>query len=244
MGGGILEGVNARILAAAALGALVAGATPALAGDVSFTVVADGRVTIVAHDATPRQILEAWARQGHTRIVNAERVSGGPTTLIIRNEPEAKALAIVLRSVAGYIAAPRHVAVANSSQYDRILIMPTSYAAAAPAPAYRPTAAAPPVVQQPVIVEVPPDPTALANDDGAAPPPAPVFGGDAGVQPPTPPAAVPTQGAVLPYNPPPDQNGDQQAAPPILPSAGQQTKGRPGVLPVPQQQPQSPQQPR
>ena len=129
MGGGILEGVNARILAAAALGALVAGATPALAADVSFTV-ADGRVTIVAHDATPRQILEAWARQGHTRIVNAERVSGGPTTLIITNEPEAKALAIVLRSVAGYIAAPRQVAVANSSQYDRILIMPTSYAAA------------------------------------------------------------------------------------------------------------------
>ena len=208
--------MNARFLAAAAFGALVAGATPVLAGDVSLTI-ADGRVTIVAHNATPRQILEAWSRQGRTRIVNAERVSGGPTTLIITNEPESKALAIVLRSVAGYIAAPRSVAVANASRYDRILIMPTSYAAPAPA---------------------------LANDDGATAQ-APVFGGDPnGMQGP-PPVNAPTQGVVLPYNPPPDQNGDQPAAPPVLPSAGQQTTAAPGVLPVPQPtQPQSPQQPR
>jgi hypothetical protein len=234
--------VNARFLVAAALGAFVAGATPALA-DVSLTI-ADGRVTIVARNATPRQILEAWSRQGHTRIVNVERVSGGPTTLIITNEQESKALAIVLRSVAGYIAAPRSVAIANASQYDRILIMPTSYAA--PAPAYRASAPMPPMMPQPVIVDVPPDPMSLANDDGAAPP-APVFGGDPnGIQSPTPPVNAPTQGAVLPYNPPPDQNGDQQqTTPPVLPSAGQQTAGAPGVLPLPQPaQPQSPQQPR
>jgi len=236
--------VNARFLAAAALGALVAGATPALAGDVSLTI-ADGRVTLVARDATPRQILDAWSRQGRTRIINAERVSGGPTTLIITNEPESKALAIVLRSVAGYIAAPRSVAVANASRYDRILIMPTSYAAPAPAPAYRASAPAPPRMPQPVMVEVPPDPTSLANDEGA-PAPAPVFGGDPnGMQQGQPPVNVPTQGVVLPYNPPPDQNGDQPTAPPVLPSAGQQTTAAPGVLPVPQPtQPQSPQQPR
>ena len=231
--------MNARFLAAAALGALVAGATPVLAGDVSLTIT-DGRVTIVAHDATPRQILEAWSRQGRTRIVNGERVSGGPTTLIITNEPESKALAIVLRSVAGYIAAPRRVVVANASRYDRILIMPTSYAA--PAPAYRASAPAPPRMPQPVMVEVPPDPTSLANDEGA-PAPAPVFGGDPnGMQQGQPPVNAPTQGVLLPYNPPPDQNGDQPTAPPVLPSAGQQTTGAPGVLPVPQ--PQSPQQPR
>jgi hypothetical protein len=231
--------VNARILAAAALGALVAGATPARAGDVSLTI-AGGRVTIVARNATPRQILEAWSRQGRTRIVNLERVSGGPTTLFITNELEPKALAIVLRSVAGYIAAPRSVALANASQYDRILIMPTSYAA--PPPAYRASAAGPPMMQQPAIVEVPPDPTALANDDGT--PPGPVFGGNPnGMQAPTPPVSAPTQGVLLPYNPPPEQNGDQQTAPPVLPSAGQQTAGAPGVLPAPQPaQPQ--QQPR
>jgi len=225
--------VNARFLALAALGALVVGAAPALARDVSLTV-GGGRGTIVARNATPRQILEAWSRQGHTRIVNAERVSGGPTTLIITNEPESKALAIVLRSVAGYIAAPRSVAAANASQYDRILIMPTSYAA--PPPAYR-AAGSPPMMPQPTIVEVAPDPTALANDDGTAP----VFGGDQnGIQPPAAPAA-PTQGAVLPYNPPPDMNGDQQAAPPTLPSPGQQTAPAPGVLPIPQPPQQSPQ---
>jgi hypothetical protein len=169
-------------------------------------------------------------------------VSGGPTTLIITNELESKALAIVLRSVAGYIAAPRSLAVANASQYDRILIMPTSYAA--PAPPYRASAPPPRMMQQPVIVEVPPDPTSLANDE-AAPAPAPVFGGDPnGMQGP-PPVNPPTQGVVLPYNPPPDQNGDQPTPPPTLPSAGQQTTGTPGVLPVPQPtQPQSPQQPR
>jgi len=233
--------VNARLLAAAALGALVAGATPVLAGDVSLTI-ADGRVTIVARNATPRQILEAWSRQGRTRIVNGERVSGGPTTLIITNELESKALAIVLRSVAGYIAAQRRVAVANASQYDRILIMPTSYAA--PAPAYRASGPMPPMMPQPMMpqpVMVPPDPTALANDEGATAQ-APVFGGDPnGMQGP-PPVNAPTQGVVLPYNPPPDQNGDQPTPPPALPSAGQQTAGAPGVLPVPQ--PQSPQQPR
>lgn len=228
-------------LLAVTLGALVAGATPALAGDVSLTI-ADGRVTIVARDATPRQILDAWARQGHTRIVNAERVSGGPTTLLITNEPESKALAIVLRSVAGYIAAPRRVAMANSSQYDRILIMPTSYAA--PPPAYRASGPAPPMMPQRAFVEVPPDPTALANDD-AATPQAPVFGGDPnGMQAPTPPVAVPTQGVLLPYNPPVDQTGDQPASPPVLPSAGQQTAGAPGVLPVPQPTQPQPQQPR
>jgi hypothetical protein len=232
--------VNARFLAAAALGAFVAGATPALAGDVSLTI-ADGKVTIVARNATPRQILEAWSRQGHTRIVNVERVSGGPTTLFITNEPESKALAIVLRSVTGYIAAPRSVAIANASEYDRILIMPPSYAA--PAPAYRASLPMPPMMSQPVIVDVPPDPTSLANDDGATPP-APVFGGDPnGMQAPTPPVNAPTQGVVLPYNPPPDQNGDQQTAPPALPSAGQQTAGAPGVLPVPPPT-QPPQQPR
>ena len=230
--------MNARFLAAVALGALVAGASPASAGDVSLTV-ADGRVTIVAHNATPRQILEAWARQGHTRIVNVERVSGGPTTLIITNELESKALATLLRTVAGYIAAPRRAAMANASQYDRILILPTSYAA--PAAAYRAT---PPAnLPQPAIVELPPDPTALANDDGAAPPP--VFQGPEPNAVPPQPASLPTQGVLQPYNPPPDQNGGQPTAPPALPSAGQQTTGAPGVLPAPQPaQPQPQQQPR
>ena len=47
--------------------------------DVQVTMK-DGRVSIVAKDATVRQILIEWARVGQTKIVNVERVPGGPVT--------------------------------------------------------------------------------------------------------------------------------------------------------------------
>jgi hypothetical protein len=225
-------------LAVATLSGLTWLAPPAAAGDVSLTI-ANGRISIVAHDATPRQILEAWARQGHTRIVNVERVSGGPDTLVLTNEPEAKALAVLLRSVAGYIAAPRRVPMADASQYDRILIMPTSYAT--PPPAYR--ADAPQPMRPPAIFEPPPDPTALANDDNPAPGP-PVFQPtDAGNGPvPVPQPATPPVNPLTPDLPPAETSGDQPQTPPVQPAAGQLTTPTPGVLPVPPQTPQ--QQPR
>jgi hypothetical protein len=224
-------------LPAGVLSALTWLATPAAAGDVSLTV-ANGRITIVAHDATPRQILDTWAHQGHTRIVNLERVSGAPDTLVLTNEPEAKALAVLLRSVAGYIAAPRRVPMANASQYDRILIMPTSYAA--PAPAYR--AAMPQPGQQPALFQVPPDPTTLANDDNPGPPPA-FQPAEANPMPgPVPQPPPPAPNPLTPYQPPAETTGDQPQTPPAQPAAGQLTTPTPGVLPVPPQTPQ--QQPR
>ena len=63
--------------------------------------LADGRATIVARNATLRQVLAEWARVGGTRIVNLERVAGAPDNFELRNVPEAKALATLLRSVAG-----------------------------------------------------------------------------------------------------------------------------------------------
>jgi hypothetical protein len=92
----------------------------------------DGRVTIVAKDATLRQIMTEWARVGQTKIVNVERIPGGPMTLEVTNMPEQQALDLLLRSVSGYMTAPRAVAVANLSQFDRVVVMPTS---AAPRPA-------------------------------------------------------------------------------------------------------------
>jgi len=103
----------------------------------------NGRVTIVAKDASVRQILTEWAKVGHTKIVNVERIPGGPMTLELRNVPEAQALDVLLRTLSGYITAPRATDAANLSQYDRIIIMPT-IASARPAPA----AAPPPVFQQ------------------------------------------------------------------------------------------------
>jgi hypothetical protein len=102
----------------------------------------DGQVSIKAKDATVRQILTEWARIGRTRIVNVERIAGGPVTIELNNVPEQDALDLLLRTVSGYIAAPRAPVVADASQFDRIIVMPTS---AAPRPAAAPASpAAPP----------------------------------------------------------------------------------------------------
>src|SRR5438874_9240178 len=95
----------------------------------------DGRGSLVAKDATLRQILAEWARVGQTKIVNAERVPGGPVTLQLTNVPEEKALETLLRSLTGYVAAPRPTVAANLSQFDRIVVVPTIAAPLAPAAA-------------------------------------------------------------------------------------------------------------
>jgi hypothetical protein len=109
-----------------------------LCGDVGLTI-ADGRVTVVAHGATPREILTEWARVGGTTIVNLERVQGGALTIEFTNVPEQQVLDVLLRSMGGYIAAPRATPLADRSMFDRIFIMPGTLAprasaAAAPAP--------------------------------------------------------------------------------------------------------------
>ncbi|MFN7916051.1 MAG: hypothetical protein U0Q55_12000 [Vicinamibacterales bacterium] len=117
-------------LAVALVGLVV---TPARA-DVRITI-ADGKVSISAQNATIRQILTEWARVGQMKIVNAERVSGAPISLELADVPETQALDTVLRSVSGYLAAPRAVPLANASTYDRIYLLPTSTGSTArPAP--------------------------------------------------------------------------------------------------------------
>ena len=69
--------------------------------------IQNGRVSLVAKDATVRQILTEWARVGQTKIVNVERIPGGPLTLELNNVPEQEALDILLRSISGYMAAPQ-----------------------------------------------------------------------------------------------------------------------------------------
>ena len=70
-----------------------------------------------------------------TKVVGAERIAGSPLTIHLENLPEAQALEIVLRNVAGYMAAPRQAASLGASAYDRILVMPTSSAPQATAAA-------------------------------------------------------------------------------------------------------------
>src|SRR4051794_41727458 len=81
-------------------------ATGAFAGELKLTI-ANGKVTLFAKDVTIREILAEWARVGQARIVNAEKLTGGPVTLELTDVPEAGALDAILRSAAGYVLAPR-----------------------------------------------------------------------------------------------------------------------------------------
>jgi hypothetical protein len=138
-----------RVAAAAVVGALL---NLALAAPVSAQVqlsIHDGRVSLAATNVTVRQILMEWARVGQTKIVNVERIPGGPVTLALDQMPEAEALDLLLKSVTGYMAAPRPVNVPTLSRYDRILVLPTAAVARVPV-----TGPPPPVFQQPVMEPV------------------------------------------------------------------------------------------
>lgn len=94
----------------------------------------DGRVSLDAASVPVRTILTEWAKLGGTKVIGGERITGSPLTLKLDNVPEAQALEIVLRSVAGYMAAPRRAsATPGASMYDRILVLATSAAPAASA---------------------------------------------------------------------------------------------------------------
>src|ERR1043166_1795559 len=100
-------------------------AASAGAAGVTLTI-ADGKVSLDAENVTIRQILTEWARIGKTQIVNLDRVTSTPVTLKLDGVPEAQALDIILRSVPGYMAAPRPTPARDASLYDRILIMATT----------------------------------------------------------------------------------------------------------------------
>jgi len=129
--------MNSFLRFALATALVTTAAAPAAAGELRLAI-ADGHVTLVAKDVTVREILAEWARIGQTRIVNGEKLSGGPVTLELNNVPEAQALDTVLRSAAGYVMAPRMAGSPGPSRYDRILILASSrapvVAASNPAP--------------------------------------------------------------------------------------------------------------
>ena len=110
-----------------------------------------GLVTIIADDVPLSSVLAEWARLGQTKVVNGEQIFTRVSFHIV-DMPERKALDIVLRSVAGYIAAERPTAIAGASAFDRIMILPTSRPPAnsgpimnAPPAVFAPRPAAPPV---------------------------------------------------------------------------------------------------
>jgi len=181
---------------------LTALAAPAAAGQLRLTIN-NGLVTVVAQDVPVSRILSEWARVGQTRIVNGEKLMT-IVSLELIDVPEKTALAIVLRSASGYMAAERKDFVAGASAFDRIMILPFSQA-----PAYSPMPAAQTMpqsfVNRPVMVTP-------EFEDPTQPLP--------GQQPAMPPQTMPQPG-MLPQ--PVAPNGQQQPL----------TSPRPGFLPPP-----------
>jgi len=216
--------------------------------DVTVTMQ-DGRVTIVAKDATVRQILTEWARVGQTKIVNVERIPGGPMTLELTNVPEGQALDLLLRSVSGYMTAPRPVAAANLSQFDRVVVMPTS-AAPRPAMAAQPPASGPTFAQP----QYTPPPQMNTDDDVDDERPAPNVQvpqiAMPGGQMPNPRGPVfntfPQPQVIAPQVMPPGVNlppQQQQAQPTTTPTAPFGGVAVPGMVVQPAQQPGQPRRP-
>ena len=160
----ILDGVMRASLFLAVAAFVGVCAPSAASADVQLTIE-NGRVTLVAKDATVRQILTEWARIGQTRIVNVERIPGGPVTLELRDVSEQQALRVLLRSLGGYVTAPRTTMVANASVFDRILVMPIT--ATAPSPSSAPPPPAPFAAFQPPQFQQPPQDD--DRDDGVPP---------------------------------------------------------------------------
>jgi hypothetical protein len=118
----------------------IAIAAPAFAQQPLKLSFQDGRVSVDANAVPVRAILNEWSKIGGTKVVGAERIIGAPLTVKLVNVTEAQALESILRSVAGYMAAPRNGTSTGPSMYDRILVMATS-SAPAPANAARPAPA-------------------------------------------------------------------------------------------------------
>jgi hypothetical protein len=154
-----------KVLAVGAVALLLTGSSAF--AEVQLTIQ-NGRVSLVAKDATVRQILTEWARVGQTKILNVERIPGGPLTLELTDVPEQEALDVLLRSISGYMAAPRAMASANLSRFDRIVVMPTT------APPRSASAAAPPATfAQPQFQQPQFQPPPQADDDADQERPAP-----------------------------------------------------------------------
>ena len=200
-----------------------ASATVALAGDLSLTI-ANGRVTLVARDVTVRQILAEWARVGQTKIVNGEKMMGGPVTMELRDVPESKALETLLRAAAGYMVTPRLDGRVGMSSYDAVVILATS----------RPpvvTASAPPSFNQ----SPRPQPVMPQVDDGRGDP-------DDDQQPPQPQPGPP--GQQFPGQPVPGPTPTGQQPQQFRNTPGPMTSPVPGQLPAPPATPANPYQPQ
>jgi hypothetical protein len=122
----MLKHMIPAVAALALVTAPAAAQTPAQpAGPSLSLVLKDGRVTIRAEQASLRQILAEWERQGQVRFVGIDKLTGGPVTLSVTDMPEKQALEIVMRGVPGYMAVDRvaRVEAPAASRFDHVVVM-------------------------------------------------------------------------------------------------------------------------
>jgi hypothetical protein len=99
-------------------------AAPARTLELTFN---NGLVTLIARGVTIPEIMGEWARKGGSRIVNAEKIVGGPVSYEFHDVPEVVVLQSVLRSAAGFIAAPRRTGgPTGDSVIEQVMILATS----------------------------------------------------------------------------------------------------------------------
>jgi hypothetical protein len=98
---------------------------PRVHADLRLTM-RDGRVVIVAKDASIAEILAEWGRIGHTAIINADQLPGEPITLELQNVGEADALAVLLRAAPAYLVLSRAATDPSASLFERIVIVKLS----------------------------------------------------------------------------------------------------------------------
>lgn len=119
---------------------------PARRLEMSFSA---GNVTIRAENVTLRDIMIEWSRTGGSRMVNADRLGGGPLPYVeFDNQPETLVLRSLLRDIPGYGAAPRLAPEPGTSAFASVFLLPsrTVPVSAAPGPA-TPSGQAPPPVE-------------------------------------------------------------------------------------------------
>ena len=112
----VAAGMLATVVAAAAV-------PPALGASEITINMGAGRVTLIATDAPLADVLAEWARVGDTVFVGAEMLGVEPITLHLVDAAEADAIRLLLRSAAGYIAAPRRAGASGASRYDRVTVL-------------------------------------------------------------------------------------------------------------------------
>ena len=155
-------------------------------------------------------------------------MSGGPITLELTDVPEKQALDILLRSISGYIAAPRATVEPDASKFDRILLTPTSVQ-----PRTVSTSSAPPQLPQARPFQLQPAPMELEsaqNPNEAIPRPPNQF---------MPPNQAPQGVPSAPPNVPAAFGAPVPAAPPGAPIG----TSAPGMIVQPATQPGQPGQP-